>query len=165
VAVARPRARVKVAAESAAPAAPGPWVRRIAIAVGGVAVVAVGLLWLSPGFPERWLIDVTGWFDAFRDWAIENRATHWLFTGFLTPIEDTISAVFDQTVAVLERLTWIGLIVTAAGIAGARDRHPARDLGRAATVGRTRATADPRRDADDPRVLVPAPVRAAVRDR
>jgi glycine betaine/proline transport system permease protein len=118
VAVARPRARVKVAVESAGPAAPGPWVRRISIALGGVAVVTVGLLWLSPGFPERWLIDVTGLFDAFRDWAIENRATHWLFTGFLTPIEDTISAVFDQTVAVLERLTWIGLIVTAAGIAG-----------------------------------------------
>ena len=74
--------------------------------------------WLTPGFPERWVIDVTGWFDAFRDWTIQNSETSPLFIYFLNPIGDFASWVVDSTILLLERMTWFGLIVTAAAIAG-----------------------------------------------
>jgi len=95
-----------------------PWPRRIGWSVVLVAVGAIGLLWLTPGFPERWVVDVTGRFDAFRDWAIQNRTTSWLFVYLITPIEKTITVVFDATVNVLERVTWLGLVVGASGLAG-----------------------------------------------
>ncbi len=69
----------------------------------------IGLVWLRPGFPERWVVDVTIWFDAFRDWAIQNRATSPLFIYFLTPIEEGIDRLVDATVMALERMTWLGL--------------------------------------------------------
>ena len=75
-------------------------------------------MWLTPGFPERWVIDVTGWFDAFRDWTIQNSETSPLFIYFLNPIGDFASWVVDSTILLLERMTWFGLIVTAAAIAG-----------------------------------------------
>ncbi|MGH2660345.1 MAG: ABC transporter permease subunit, partial [Actinomycetota bacterium] len=99
-------------------AVPSSWPRRIGWSVVAVAVVAIGLLWLTPGFPDRWVVDVTGWFDAFRDWAIQNRTTSWLFVYLITPIEETITVVFDATVNVLERITWLGLLVGAAALAG-----------------------------------------------
>lgn len=86
--------------------------------MGAIAVVWIGLAWLKPGFPERLVVDVTGWFDAFRDWAIQNRTTSWLFVYLITPIEETITVVYDQTLSILERMTWLGLLVGAASIAG-----------------------------------------------
>ncbi len=47
----------------------------------------------------------------------------------------------------------------------AADRHPARDLGGQASLGRTGDPSGAGRDADDPGVLVPAAARAAVRHR
>ncbi len=47
----------------------------------------------------------------------------------------------------------------------AGDRHPARHLGGSQAEGRTWPARVPRRDADDPCVLLPAPVRAALRHR
>jgi glycine betaine/proline transport system permease protein len=80
--------------------------------------VAIGLVWLRPGFPEGWVVDVTGWFDAFRDWAIQNRTTSPLFTYFLTPIEDAVDTLIDNTTLLLERMTWLGLVVGMAALAG-----------------------------------------------
>ena len=97
---------------------PNPWPRRIAWVVAVIAVVWIGLEWLNPGFPERWVVDVTGWFDAFRDWAIQNRTTSWLFVYLITPIEETITVVYDQTLTILERMTWLGLLVGTASLAG-----------------------------------------------
>jgi glycine betaine/proline transport system permease protein len=84
----------------------------------GVVAAVIGLVWLRPGFPESWVIDVTAWFDAFRDWAIQNRTTSPLFTYFLTPIENTVDTLVDATITALERLTWFGLVVGAAALAG-----------------------------------------------
>jgi glycine betaine/proline transport system permease protein len=108
----------------AAPAAvvlledPNPWPGRIAWSLIAVAVVWVGLTWLNPGFPERSIVDVTGWFDAFRDWAIENSSTSWLFIYILDPIEQAVTTLFDATVTILERMTWLGLLVGASSLAG-----------------------------------------------
>jgi glycine betaine/proline transport system permease protein len=97
---------------------PNPWPGRIAWSLIAVAVVWVGLTWLNPGFPDRWIVDVTGWFDAFRDWAIENSSTSWLFVYFLDPIEQGVTTLFDTTVTILERMTWLGLLVGASSLAG-----------------------------------------------
>jgi glycine betaine/proline transport system permease protein len=114
--------RSRVAEQTALPLAPtrepNPWPRRLAWAAVGVVVAVIGLVWLRPGFPESWVIDVTAWFDAFRDWAIQNRTTSPLFTYFLTPIENTVDTLVDATITALERLTWLGLVVGAAAIAG-----------------------------------------------
>ena len=121
MAVAPPRSRRARADTLAAPLRPAgssPWARWLGWT--GVTVVAtvVGSIWLSPGYPERWIVDVTGWFDAFRDWAIENRTTSWVFLYFLTPIQDGVTVIFDTTVTILGRITWLGLLVGAASLAG-----------------------------------------------
>jgi glycine betaine/proline transport system permease protein len=121
MAVAPPRSRV---ATSQAPLplapvlTPNPWPRRLTWTAVVVVVAVIGLVWLRPGFPERWVVDVTSWFDAFRDWAIQNRTTSPLFTFFLTPIEDTVDTLVDAAITALERLTWLGLVIGAASLAG-----------------------------------------------
>ena len=122
MAVAPPRSRPAATLETGVvtvPAArPNPWPRRLLWSLGAVAVVAAGLLWLAPGFPDRWIVHVTDPLDAFRDWAIRNRTTSWLFVYLITPIEDSITVVYDATVQLLERITWLGLVVGAASLAG-----------------------------------------------
>jgi glycine betaine/proline transport system permease protein len=121
VAVAPPRSRITVdetAVASPTVAPPNPWPRRLIWTAAVVVAVVIGLVWLRPGFPERWVVDVTAWFDAFRDWAIQNRDTSPLFTYLLTPIEDGVDWLIDNTVVGLERMTWLGLLVGAAALAG-----------------------------------------------
>src|SRR3989337_2953379 len=121
MAVAPPRERAPVAGALATPsphAEPTPWPRRFTWAAAAAAVLAIGLMWLTPGFRDRWVVDVTGWFDAFRDWAIENRTTSWLFVYLITPIEDGITVAFDATVNTLERTTWLGVRAFPSGLAG-----------------------------------------------
>ena len=121
MAVAPPRSRVATddSVRSLAPTRhPSPWPSRIAWIVVAVVVATVGLVWLRPGFPQGLVVDVTAWFDAFRDWAIQNSTTSPLFTYVLTPIEDGVDWVIDNTVLVLERMTWFGLLVGAAALAG-----------------------------------------------
>jgi glycine betaine/proline transport system permease protein len=122
MAVAPPRSRLPVREEPAAPpvtyAEPNRWPRRIAWALVAVAVVAIGLRWLAPGFPEGWVVDVTGWFDAFRDWAIQNKTTSWVFVYLITPIEEGITAAYDATLSLLERMTWLGLLAGCCALAG-----------------------------------------------
>ena len=121
MAVAPPRSRVAAESTTPPPASAqqlSPWPGRVGWTAVGVSVAAIGLLWMRPGFPEGWVVDVTAWFDAFRDWAIQNRTTSPLFTYLLTPIEDTVDTLVNATVTALERLTWFGLVAGAAAVAG-----------------------------------------------
>ncbi|HEY6566979.1 MAG TPA: ABC transporter permease subunit [Actinomycetota bacterium] len=121
MAVAPPQSRVpfdQVAAPSTVVAPGSPWPRRVAWAIGVVIVVVIGLMWLTPGFPERWVIDVTKWFDAFRDWTIQNSETSPLFIYFLNPIGDFATWIVDNMILLLERMTWLGLVVAAGAISG-----------------------------------------------
>ncbi len=93
-----------------------PWPRRIAWAVAVLAVVVVSWAWLRPGFPDAWVVDVTRWFDSFREWAIQNRTTSPLFVYVLTPIGDSMQVVYDAVLTTLQRMTWLGLVVAAASI-------------------------------------------------
>jgi glycine betaine/proline transport system permease protein len=119
VAVAPPTSRAtSVTVPAAGFAEPSPWPRRLMWALLAVVVASIGVMWLTPGFPEGWVVNVSRWFDAFRDWAIQNRTTSPLFVYLLTPIGDGIKTLLDVTQTTLERLTWFGLLVGAAALAG-----------------------------------------------
>lgn len=114
-----PRVQVPIAPPTTRhEAPPNPWVRRIVWAIAAIVVAAIGLVFLRPGFPERFVIDITQFFDDIGDWVIQNSATSPLFVYVLTPIRDALGSLFDTTVTVLERMTWFGLVVTASMIAG-----------------------------------------------
>jgi glycine betaine/proline transport system permease protein len=95
-----------------------PWPGRIAILVVVGVILAIGVAWLQPGFSDGWIVNVTSWFDSFRDWAIEHRTTSPLFVYFLTPISDAVDAVYEGLLDALSRMTWLGLVVGSAAFAG-----------------------------------------------
>jgi glycine betaine/proline transport system permease protein len=86
-------------------------------AVAVIVVVAVGLQ-LSGGFPRSLTIDVAARFNRFNDWVITNQRTSPIFVSFLVPLRDGIQTTYDHLVQVLSRVTWIGLVVLVAAIAG-----------------------------------------------
>ena len=94
-----------------------PWRRRL-IWLGAVLVTVVIGLQLTGSFPERWVIDISGIFDRFQTWVIDNNQTSPLFTYLFNPIKDGLGAVLDQVVNVLNRMTFLGVIVGATAIAG-----------------------------------------------
>ncbi len=93
------------------------WVRRIAWAAVSMAVIVGGIAWLPGGFPERWFVDVSGWFDAFQEWAALNRTTSPVFVYFLIPLREGVQGVFDGVVQLLDRMTWLGVVSLTAAIA------------------------------------------------
>jgi glycine betaine/proline transport system permease protein len=95
-----------------------PWRRRLIWAGVVVAVIAVGLVAFTGGFPESLVIDAAKPFNAFNDWVIEHQRTHPLFVHFLVPLKNGINSAVDQIVLGLSRLTWLGLTVAVGAIAG-----------------------------------------------
>lgn len=93
-----------------------PWRRRL-IWLGAILVTVVIGLQLTGGFPERWVIDISGVFDRFQTWVIDNNQTSPLFTYLFNPIKDGLAAVLDLVTNVLNRMTFLGVIVGAAGLA------------------------------------------------
>jgi glycine betaine/proline transport system permease protein len=93
------------------------WVRWGAWIAGIGAAISIGLQ-LRPGFPERWVIDLTNSFGSFELWIIENDETHWLWVFFFTPLKDAVNFLFDGLVTGLSRMTWLGATVAAAALAG-----------------------------------------------
>ena len=84
----------------------------------GVAVAAIGAMWLRPGWWNSMTVDFSRWFGEFQHWAAVSRTTSPIFVYFLTPIQDAVQAAFDQVVLLLTRMTWLGFVTTAAMIAG-----------------------------------------------
>ena len=95
-----------------------PWRRRLIWTGVVVAVIAVGLVAFTGGFPESLVIDAAKPFNAFNDWVIEHQRTHPLFVHFLVPLKNGINSAVDQVVLGLSRLTWLGLTVAVGAIAG-----------------------------------------------
>lgn len=84
--------------------------------VGSVVAVAVGLQ-LGEGFPEAWRVHVGDVFKDLQRWALENRETSPLYTFFFNPIKDVSEAVYDNLLLLLERMTFLGVIVAAGALA------------------------------------------------
>jgi glycine betaine/proline transport system permease protein len=99
-------------------APPSPWRRRAIWGVGVVLVLALGLILFSGGFPNSLVIDAAKPFNAFSDWVITHQRTNPLFVHFLVPLKNGVNAAVDRLVLQLERLTWPGIVVLAAAIAG-----------------------------------------------
>jgi glycine betaine/proline transport system permease protein len=93
-----------------------PWRGRVIWFGAVVVAIAIGLQ-LNPGFPERFVVDVGKFFDGFQEWVIENQATSPVFIYFLTPIKVAADTLLDVTINILNRMTFLGVIVGAAALA------------------------------------------------
>jgi len=122
VAIAPPeRLELVGATDRAAPiihAEPDPWPRRLGWAAVAAVVATIGLMWLSSGFPERWVVGIESWFEGIESWIIENQTTHWLFVFILNPIESAITVLVQGVEDALTRMTWLGFLAAASSIAG-----------------------------------------------
>ena len=118
MAVAPPTTRPRELTTSQTVTTPSPWPRRILWIALGVAVAAIGAMWLRPGWWNSMTVDFSRWFGEFQHWAAVSRTTSPIFVYFLTPIQDAVQAAFDQVVLLLNRMTWLGFVTTAAMIAG-----------------------------------------------
>ena len=94
-----------------------PWPVRLIWLGVSVAAVIIGLQ-LTGGFPQRWVIDFASKFDALELWVIRNQKTSPLFVDFLNPIQQFFSSLFTGVANLLDRMTFLGVIVAAAAIAG-----------------------------------------------
>lgn len=95
---------------------PSPWRNRLIWTGATIVALWIGLQ-LTPGFPERLVVDVGKVFDGFQGWVIENQKTSPLFTYILNPIKDAANVLLDTTTSVLSRMTYLGVIVGAAALA------------------------------------------------
>jgi glycine betaine/proline transport system permease protein len=95
-----------------------PWRKRILTAGAIVLIGAIGIALFSGGFPGSLTVDSAKPFNAFDDWVIEHQNTNPLFVDFLVPLRHGVNSVFDGLVTGLSRMTWLGVVVAAAAIAG-----------------------------------------------
>ena len=83
--------------------------------LGSIVFVVIGLQ-LEGGFPS-WRVHAGQVFDDLENWALENRETSPLFIYFFTPIKEISESVYDNLLLVLERMTFLGVIVGAGAVA------------------------------------------------
>jgi glycine betaine/proline transport system permease protein len=95
-----------------------PWRRRVFWASVVALVLALGMVLFSGGFPESLVVNAARPFNAFSDWVITHQRTNAIFVHFLVPLRNGINATVDRLVLQLDRLTWLGVTVLAAAIAG-----------------------------------------------
>ncbi|MEX0983814.1 MAG: ABC transporter permease subunit [Actinomycetota bacterium] len=95
-----------------------PWPRRIGWIAAAAAAVMVGMVWLTPGFPEGWALSFDDFFDDIQLWIINNQADHWLFQFFLNPLEEAITGAIQGVTDILSRITWLGFLTGASLLAG-----------------------------------------------
>ncbi len=122
VGVRKPPAQLEAEAMSALSGAashrpPSPWRSRFLWTGAVVLAIAIGLR-LTPGFPERLVVDVGRVFDGFQGWVIDHQKTSPLFVYLLNPIKDAANALLDATTSILDRMTFLGVLVGAAALAG-----------------------------------------------
>jgi glycine betaine/proline transport system permease protein len=109
----------QVADLTVVPHAPAsPWRRRAVWIAGTFAVLALGMILFSGGFPKSLVVDAAKPFNAFGDWVITHQRTNPLFVDFLVPLKNGINSIVDQLQLLLARMTWLGVTVAVAAIAG-----------------------------------------------
>jgi len=95
-----------------------PWRRRV-IWLGVVVLAAIlGIVLFSGGFPAKLTVDAAKPFNAFNDWVITHQRTNPLFVHVLNPLSDGINTSVKDLQLLLSRMTWLGITVAAAAIAG-----------------------------------------------
>lgn len=96
---------------------PSPWRRRL-LWLAATLVVATAGLQFAGGFPEGLTVDVGDTFDRVKRWVIDNQRTSVLFVNVLNPVKDGLGSMYDGVVNALLRMTFLGVIVGAAALAG-----------------------------------------------
>ena len=97
-----------------------PLLRRLMGPALVIAAVAVSALVVLGDPVPTWLdAHVKPFFDDMYDWTVHNRADHWLFTRFFSPIADAIKWSVNGVLWILRNLRWPGVLALAAAI-GAR---------------------------------------------
>jgi glycine betaine/proline transport system permease protein len=86
------------------------------VVLGGLAIV--GAL-LGHNVPTWLDAHVKPWIDSLYRWSVDNRSTHWLFTGVFGPIRSALAWSVHTVLAVLRWLRWPG-VVALAGLVGLR---------------------------------------------
>lgn len=82
----------------------------------GVAVVAVVVgMAIGGGFPDDWTLGLADRLD-LEKWALRNRETNPLFVYFFTPVKEGANAIYEGLVTVLNRMTFLGIIVGAGAV-------------------------------------------------
>jgi glycine betaine/proline transport system permease protein len=110
-------------AEGLGPTPPGyrppsnPWPRR-ALWLGGVVVAVVVGLHLTGGFPAKWVVNLAAKFDNIELWVIKNQKKSPLFVDLLNPLQSGSQSSINAVVTMFNRMTFTGVLVTAAVIAG-----------------------------------------------
>jgi glycine betaine/proline transport system permease protein len=94
------------------------WRRRATWAAAVAGATALGAILFSGGFPSSLVVDAAKPFNAFNDWVIEHQRTNPLFVHVLVPLKDGVNTALDQLKVLLARLTWLGVVATAAAVAG-----------------------------------------------
>ena len=101
----------------AAPTA-SPWPRRLAWLAAIAVIGVIGALVFPAGFPRSWTIDVERFFEDLQNWVIANQSESPVFVYVLNPIKNGLDAALDAVIAVLNRMTFLGVIATAGAISG-----------------------------------------------
>jgi glycine betaine/proline transport system permease protein len=83
--------------------------------IGSIVVVLIGLR-LEEGFPS-WRVHAGQVFDDLENWALQNHETSPLFIYFFNPIKQVSESVYDNLLLLLERMTFLGVIVGAGAVA------------------------------------------------
>ena len=111
-----PRVAEAVAAPAPASTAPPAHRRWPFWFAGGVVAVIVGLQ-IGGDFPASLRLEIGNVFSDLESWALRNRDTSPLFLYFFTPVKTFSEAVYDNLLLVLQRMTFVGVIVGAGAIA------------------------------------------------
>ena len=118
VASPRPRPRARAKTGSVDPE-PKDKLIRGGLWVAAIVVVIVVSLHLTGGFPHGWIADIKGWFDSIELWLIRNQNSSPLYSYLLNPIASVFNGAYNGALALLQRMTFVGVIVAGTTISGA----------------------------------------------
>ena len=80
--------------------------RRLSIAVGFVALLAVAQMLGQRGFPESWNINLANPINDVQGWVRNNRGQHWLFTFIFEPFTWVVDFGLERTSGFISWLPW-----------------------------------------------------------
>ena len=80
--------------------------RRLSIAVGFIALLAVAQMLGQRGFPESWNINLANPINDVQGWVRNNRGQHWLFTFIFEPFTWVVDFGLERTSGFISWLPW-----------------------------------------------------------
>jgi len=88
------------------PAPHHPHSRRLSIAAGFIALLAIAQMLGQRGFPESWNINLANPINDVQGWVRDNRGQHWLFTFIFEPFTWVVDFGLERTSGFISWLPW-----------------------------------------------------------